>query len=157
MHNEHHVFMFIKYWTDLYKCYTKSLLKICEKVWNMVFCSQLGPESTWGSKNICWPTLLNIHQSEICFRQKSQTLCRYTFCNVHIPFMWQNNITKLLVAPLRQDACYWLYHLVHAICNQTSSFFQFDYTYITLEGNEKHLEPSPFYLQSCLREEMCHL
>jgi len=108
------------------------------------FCSQLGPESTWGPKK-------NLHQSETCFRQKSQTLCRYTFCNVHIRFMWQNNITKLPVPPPRQDACYWLHHLVHAICNQTSSFFQFDYTYITQEGKEKHLEPSPFFLQSCLR------
>jgi len=37
LNNEHHVFLFIKYLTDLYKCYTKSLLKICDRVLNMVF------------------------------------------------------------------------------------------------------------------------
>jgi len=58
LHNEHHVFLFIKYLTDLYICYMKSLLKICDKVWHMVFGSQLGPESTWGPKKTCWSTLL---------------------------------------------------------------------------------------------------
>lgn len=101
----------------LYEILTKNL-------WQSMkygFCSQLGPAVYFRPKKTCWSTFLNIHQTEICFRQKSQTLCRKIFCNVHISYV-KKQYNKATCCT-SETGSLWVHHLVHTICNQTSGSF----------------------------------